>query len=853
MIRSKTNQATGALDALSVWGHLQALQGSESQIYYEVRAEWEADRRYVPLVLYPDLFVTDPAGAMNGVPVITAIEWYDDVPQKTASGEDDTVTHRITNPTTIPTDPAQYREIPYLISDGSNAAWCQGVPKWALIVHKNVPAIEGQQLYAVVHFQDTRSNTDVRRMFGTQLATEYFDDTTLTMEGTRGDEWIMDPIAFPEPLTSGGNVTAEPWSRTVGAQLMLKGEAVSDAEACYLWLVRDDSNARGWREFSAAETDKLLISGAKTKTLTLDVRYIDHDLDLRCYGAQRESGAAWTTPFADGNPYYEVHLVLEMSQKIEAHAVQTRGFEQNYDINRLCHYDLKMKYGQRDVPADKQGLFLVTWKAINLKTFAQQTLGTGMSVEFTPSAKGFSFPDGWGVYAIVQTYKTKALGGTVSFNSGSQVRTRTILTTMSNDPLTIWGELLVLQGQTTQVYDEASDSFEADRRYVPLVLNGQFYVNDPQGEMTGTPTISGIEWYDAPPEKTATGADDYVTHRISNPSVIPTDPAQYREIDYLISDGSNAAWCSGVPKWALIVHKNVTAMEAQQIYAVIKFVDTRTNTTVRKLCSIDLATVILTANSLRVEGDHGKEWIMDPLAFPEPLTAGNDITDEPWLRTLGAQLQLSGKDVADAEACYQWVVRDDTAPRGWREFDELEQALLLTTDPKTKTLTLDMRRVRGNIAVRCYGKMRESGEAWSSPWADGKPYYECQLTMEMSQELKIKALMSRGFQLTPAMNAPCHYDLKVMYGQRTVPQNKMGLFRTTWIGTDNRTFQTQTLGTGHSLDFIPAAKGYSFPKGFGVYAEVSVWQCLALVVDATGKYVTLDGTTQTLVECNAYD
>lgn len=855
MIRSRTNQSNGALDALTVWGHLQTLQGYTSQIYYEVLQEYEADRRYVPLVLYPDVYVADPSGAMTGHPVISNIEWYSDVPQKTPSGDDDHITNRITNPSYVPTNPDAFRNIDYLISDGSEAAWCQGVPRGGLIVHKNVAALEGQMIYAIVSFVDGRTGGIVSRMLSEQLSTEYFDDTTLTMEGDRGDEWIMDPIAFPEPTTIGANVTSEAWSRNVSAQLKLKGEAVADAEASYQWLVRDDTAARGWREFTVGETNTLLISGNNTKTLTLDVRYIDKDLHLRCYAAQRESGDAWASPFADGNPYYEVHLTMEMSQELVAHVVQTRGFEQNYDINKLCHYDISLKYGQRDVPSDKTGLFVVTWKAINLSTFAQQTLGTGMSIEFTPSAKGFSFPDGWGVYALVQTYKTKDVStGTVSFNTGNQVRTRTILTTMQNDPLTIWGELVVLQGHTTQTYDEASDTYEYDRRYTPLVLNGQFYVNDPQGEMTGTPTISGIEWYDDVPQKTPSGADDYVTHRISNPSTIPSDPDEYREIDYLISDGSNSAWCQGVPRYALIVHKNLEAMQAKQIYAVIKFVDSRTGQTVRKQCSIDLSTVTLTANSMRVEGDHGTEWVMDPLAFPEPLTEGNDITDEPWVRTLNAQLQLSGKDVADIEACYQWVVRDDTAARGWREFDDVEMGLLVTSaSDKTKTLSLDMRYVSRSITVRCYAKKRESGAAWSTPWADSKPYYECRLTKEYNQELHLKIEQTQGFELTPQMNTVCHYNAIVKYGQRTVPANKMGLFRITWKAVDNATMQTRQVGVGASLDLTPSNWGFTFPKGFGVYAEAETYNCLALVVNSsTGEYV-VSNNEPTFVASYTYD
>lgn len=854
MIRSKTNQTDITLDALTVFAELHALQGYTSQIFYEVSGTYESDRRYTPLILFPDLYVNDPASAMTGIPAITGIEWYSDAPKKTASGEDDTVTNRISNPSAeVLADPDLYRNTDYLISDGSGEAWCAGVPKWGLIVHKNVPYLTGQQIFAVVKFLDTRTNTIVRKQCSISLGTEYYNDISYSITGDRGKEWVMDPIAFPEPLTAGNNITAESWLRTINAQFKLKDEAVADAEASYLWLVRDSSSANGWREFTSAETNKLLVSGAKTKSLTLDIRYIDHNLSLRCYAASRENGAAWASPFADGNPFYEVNLVIEMSQELNAHIVQTKGFDQNFDMNKTCHYDIQLKYGQQDVPTAKAGLFRVTWKAIDRKTFATQTLGTGMSIEFNPSAKGFSFPEGFGVYAEVCTYKTKALGGTVSYSTNAPVRTGVIHTGMELEPLTVWGDLVILQGQASQSYDDATGTYESDRRYVPLILNGVFYVNDPLGEMTGVPTISGIEWYDDVPQKTAQGDDDYVTHRISNPSAaVLADEDQYRNVDYLISDGSNAAWCAGVPKNALIVHKNVSYLTAQQIYAVIKFVDSRTGATVRKQCSIALSTEFLSANSLRVIGDRGEEWIMDPIAFPEPLTAGHDITEEPWQRTLNAQLQLSGLDVADAEACYGWVVRDDSAARGWREFSDIEKEFLLMTQPNTKALSIDMRFVKHSITVRCYGKKRESGAAWSSPFADGNPFYECCLTMEMNQELKCHIVQTKGFDLTPQMLEPCHYDVKLMYGQRTVPTNKMGLFRVIWKGIDRKTLATKVLNAGLSLDMIPAEKGYSYPEGFGVYAEVGTFSCIAFVVQ-DGKYVTKEGDSNTLVVSEVYE
>jgi hypothetical protein len=833
MIISRTSQSTGVLDGLSIFGELHELQGSRTQTYYASSGTYESDRRYVPLVLHGTFSVADPDGIMSGIlrpEDLHSIEWYDDVPVP-----GDTSTHRISNPGVVPTDPAQYREIDYLISDGSDAAWCKDVPIWGLIVHKNVPYLTGQQIYAIVKFTDTRTGTIVSKQCSFSLATDYLDDARLQIKGTRGAEWVMDPLHFPEPATSGGSILNEAWQRTVGAQLTLKNGNVADAEACYLWVVRDATTG-GWREFNSAETGTLLVSGVQTRELTLDVRYVNESLHLRCYGGTRESGAAWATPFASGNPFYEVHLAVSKNEQLRAHIEQKKGFTQDFDLTKPARYELSLNYGNRTVGADKMGLFSVTWRATDLTTFATQTLGTGSYVEFTPSQKGFTAPNGYAVYAEVNTFLYRSLAGSNVFSSVAPLRTPSVVTTLAIDALTIWGDIFVVQGQTNQFYNDATGTYEADRRYAPLILNGMFNVVDPMGKMTGTPPIYGIEWYDDVPGKLSDGSDDTVTHRISNPGTIPDDPAQYRLIDYLISDGSDAAWCQGVPKGALIIHKNIPHMTAQSVYAVIKFVDTRTGNIIRKQCSMSLTCGYSSANTLIVKGTRGTEWIMDPITFPEPLTAGHDITEEPWERTIGAQLHFSDNEVADAEACYLWVVRDATTG-GWREFDDVEKAVLLRSEPTAKNLLMDMRFIKKSMHVRCYGRMRESGAAWVSPFAAGMPFYECHIAVSMNEELKVRIAQQSGFALEPALDNTCAYSLALRYGNRIVPANKLGLFRIVWKGTDNKTFAEQVLGNGTSISFRPIDKGFSFPDGFGVKAEVYTLSCMSLVTSGPA-YVT---------------
>jgi hypothetical protein len=377
---------------------------------------------------------------------------------------------------------------------------------------------------------------------------------------------------------------------------------------------------------------------------------------------------------------------------------------------------------------------------------------------------------------------------------------------------------------------------------------GQFFVNDPLGEVPSQPAVSGIEWYSDAPLP-----NDYNTNRIKNPDdpAIYKDPDRWRNVDFLISDGSDEDWCRGVPQYGLIVHKNLRYPNAMQIYGVIKFIDSRTGNTVRKQCSINLSSDAIQDNNIMVEGNRGDEWVLDPLNFPEPLTSGNDITEEPWLRTLSAQLRFDGNDIADSEASYLWVVKDETTQEGWREFNEVEKGLLLKTSPDARELTIDARFINRltSLSVRCYACLKSSER---EPFNGLNPYYECRVKIEMNETLVPKILMTEGFEPVPGMNYRCSHIIKLSYGSREIPENKLGLFQIHWYGTNRRTFVKREIGVGNSLSFVPADFGYEFPYGFSVYAGVAVWCCLALVKDGD-NYVVSDHDSNEIVVSNVYE
>ena len=417
------------------------------------------------------------------------------------------------------------------------------------------------------------------------------------------------------------------------------------------------------------------------------------------------------------------------------------------------------------------------------------------------------------------------------------------------DALTISESPVLLQGSPNQIFYAATDDFESDRVWVPCILFASVYTFDPTGIMTGDQPIKRIDWYtDAPVP------DNYDTNRITNPgssvlSATDTEntPAAWRSQPFLISDGSNAAWCAGVPKWGLIVHRNLPHNETMQVYGVVVFEDKRTGTDVKKIVTQKFATEYFDNLSLRVEGNHGEDWLTDPVVSPEPLTSGNDILDERWTRTFSAQLKRGDNNVPDAEACYLWVVRDPAAANGmgWRALTADEQNVLVVSGLNTKTLVIDARMVIGQLGLRCYAKQRANGAAWSDPFSISNPFYECRLTQRFlsggmhaegqeitaGDRMSVVTAQTAGFEQTSRMDKACVFAATILYNNRPVPSNKLGLFHITWIGTDARTGATRILGEGSTLQFVPKDKGYSYPAGFGVHAEVETLSACDLCTD----------------------
>lgn len=419
------------------------------------------------------------------------------------------------------------------------------------------------------------------------------------------------------------------------------------------------------------------------------------------------------------------------------------------------------------------------------------------------------------------------------------IRSRTNTNEQVFDALSLSAELVVLGGNTRQQFYTIEQTYEDDRKWVPCILNGKVFVKDPANIMNGWATLTGIEWYTQMPIE-----GDYNTGRIVNPtsSVLEdedvydpetgelTHEAAWRSCDYLISDGSGAAWCDNVPNMCLIVHKNVPQLTAIPIFAVLKFVDERTGLTVRVQRSIDFSTEVYNTEMVVMKGDCSDEVLLDPLSFTDTIPSGQNILDIPWTRTINAQLVGINGNVPDNQACYLWCTEDSTTVTGWRPFTDDEINAMQLTGVKTKTLTVDVRMIGSKLRVRCYGCRRDAGDEWRSPLDAINPFYTTQLTMTLNDTLHADPVQIAGAKLDPTMSTPAVYEMNISYNNKPVPQNKLCLFLIHWKAQDLKTGVIYSMGTSPNLSFIPKDKGFSFPEGFSVWADVSLFNSGGVVV-----------------------
>ena len=375
MIRTQPQGITTQVDGHSGMGGLKVLSGNPVQTYNKDAGEYEPDRTLVPLLLMPWYNAADPDGLMTGEQDITGAEWYEGAPKEAGA-------NRIT------------AETPgYEIS-------ADGTPQWSLTVKKNVPADSPVELYCIYTLTNKKTGAEERHEASAVLRTSVFDSANFALRLTTPPARVLNPLDV-EPAADGS------WEVVYAAQLYNGTEAVPDANAVYWWQKKDKDTGQ-WRDFTEEETE--LYAAADGKTLTIDARLTEGVEAYRCRAAYHADGTP--APSAPPTSAWQAgaSLRVQMPATLRVMQAQTAGMKMNAALSTPVRFEARLYYNRGEIGTGKDHLFLITWKARSGAPGSREvTLGTGRSVAFTPSSKGFNKAYAVSVWCEVLTYARHAV------------------------------------------------------------------------------------------------------------------------------------------------------------------------------------------------------------------------------------------------------------------------------------------------------------------------------------------------------------------------------------------------------------------------------------------------------------
>lgn len=363
------------------------------------------------------------------------------------------------------------------------------------------------------------------------------------------------------------------------------------------------------------------------------------------------------------------------------------------------------------------------------------------------------------------------------------------------DPISFTADIEVLSGNIAQTYNNDSKEFEPDRSVVPCLLMPYVVVSDPEGQMNGKRTITGVEWYEGAPLKDG-------SNRIVNGD------------DYVISDADT-------PTYSLKVKKNVEPNTPLQITAIFTITDTRKNTEVRFERSVNLYTALYDIANYALSIDAPKAWTIDPLRE----TADSN---GKWLHTITAQLTTGLQKVADENAAYWWQINEGS---GWRNITQDELDIYISGKDAegnwTKTLTFDARFVR-NTSFRCLSRFYE-GERPSSP--DSTLSAVTAINVQMPKSLNVQIRQLSGSKINAAMNTPVKFECVLTDNRQVIGTDKDKFFKITWKAHSGKAgVSDKSIGIGRTITFTPSSLGFDKAYGMSIYAEVKLYAVTALVM-----------------------
>lgn len=364
------------------------------------------------------------------------------------------------------------------------------------------------------------------------------------------------------------------------------------------------------------------------------------------------------------------------------------------------------------------------------------------------------------------------------------------------DPLSATSNIEVVSGNPVQYYNKETQEYVPDRKAVPLILMPSVSVFDPTGKMTGSPVLTGVEWYEGAPK-----ADG--SNRIA------------ADTDHEIGDGT----VDGFPKYALKVKANTPIDAALEIYAVSIFTDTRTGKAVRVTNSIKLY------SSYQDMLNYSLKIINRPAGMiANPLEITPD-TDGKWPLDITAQLYTGKEETPDANSAYWWKIKDtdDT----WRDFtdDELSKMVISGHNADgtwNKTITLDLRFV-DSIELRVQGSYY-NGTRPTAPSSEELSAIIA-LKVEFPRSLDLNISQTAGGKMAADLSTPVTFVATVFDNKNIYPEAQYGqFFDITWKAISAKPGSTEvTLGTGFSCTFTPSKLGFDPAYIVQIYAELETY------------------------------
>lgn len=377
------------------------------------------------------------------------------------------------------------------------------------------------------------------------------------------------------------------------------------------------------------------------------------------------------------------------------------------------------------------------------------------------------------------------------------------------DPISFTADIEVISGNVAQTYNNDSKEFEPDRSMVPCLLMPYVEVSDPEGQMNGKRTITGVEWYEGTPKQDGSN------------KIVSGD-------DYVISD-------TDTPKYSLKVKKNVEPNTPLQITAIFTITDTRKNTEIRFERSVNLYTALYDISNYALSVDAPKSWTIDPLRETADSSGR-------WPHSITAQLTTGLRKVADENAAYWWQINEGS---GWRDITQDELDIYIsgkdTEGNWTKTLTFDARFIR-STSFRCLSRFYEGERPTSS---NSSLTVGCAINVQMPKSLKVQIRQLSGSKINATMSTPVKFECVLSDNRQIIGTDKDKLFTVIWKAHSGKAgISDKEVERGRTITFIPSSLGFDKGYGMSIYAEVKLYAVTALVT-SDGKVMTINNKAVT--------